>query len=161
MEGFSDQGPEGVPFEFEGKLYTIQPRIASGFVQRQARQMIAELERKDLIAILNAKPPLSESDRRTVIETTKGYGKTSFGDVARAHQIPEVLAVVLQHSCDEIESYEQALRIVDNFPSYLELQSKSLVAMGLDSLKNLKALSNPDRDNQESTGDNPSETQAN
>lgn len=149
LDSFVDNGPEGVSFEFEGKSYSITPAVAGGRVQRMARRKIAELARSDLQALLAAQPPLSSEQQKMAIESLKLYGNVRFADVARAHQIPEVLATVLQHSVAELGSYEEALDLVDRYPVYLELMGLTLQAMGLESLKNLPAPTTGQKDGEE------------
>jgi hypothetical protein len=132
---FTDTGPEPHSFEHAGRRYLIHPRILSGKSVRAVRRHIAELEEAEIQRFVE-KFGITDEERRSILDKWSPRHIVSFSDMISALRVPEALATALQHSVDELATYEQAWEVVQDFPNFFDLLDVAAKAMGLDKLKN-------------------------
>lgn len=127
---------DGTTFEFQGTTYHVEPKALSSKVMRALVRLYDQQLKAMMPELLTALRACKDDDEKDMIKESYGYLSARMEKVQYMLQTDEGVATVLHLCSPQIESFEAAVMIVDEYPSFIDLIRVVTEATGLEAVGN-------------------------
>ncbi len=114
-------GQDGSTFTFEGKVYHLEPKALSSKVVRQLVRLYDQQMRPLLPEMIAALNRCSTDDEREIVKEAYGYFSQRMEKVSYMYTTEDGVAVAIHMCCPDVGTIEEATRIVDEHPNFIDL----------------------------------------
>ncbi len=126
----------GSMFVHEGTSYHIEPTAFSSKVIKALVRLYDHRMKEQVPDLLVALRQCKTEDEKAIVKEMYEYTSDRAAKIQLMIQTEEGVATVLSLCCNQIESYEQALDIVQSHPRFFELIEAIVSATGLEAAGN-------------------------